>query len=178
MRKKYQEKRTKFTVDTYMYEAIDYDIDIIKEDDLFITIKKYKKMTNKISFSDDEGNYMDYINNGYYLLELTPLKENYNMRFYINDKKEIISYYIDITLKNYIKYHLPCYIDLYLDIVHYPHQNVFKFYDEDELKEALDNKIISKKDYNLAYKVGNRVLKEINNKTNKYFNMDIIKYIK
>ena len=55
--------------------------------------------------------------------------------------------------------------------------NIVKFSDEDELEEALQNKIISKKDYNMAYKIGNKLLEEIKNKNNKYMNIDIMKYL-
>ena len=72
---------------------------------------------------------------------------------------------------------MPYYIDLYLDILSYPDKSVVKFYDEDELEEALKNKIISKKDYNLAYKVGKKLKKEIEEGTNKYMNIDVLPYI-
>ena len=36
---------------------------------------------------------------------------------------------------------------------------------------------ISKKDYNLAYKVGNKLKNEIENGTNKYMNIDVLPYI-
>ena len=177
MRKKYIEKKTKFTTNTYMREAIDYDVVIVKEDDLFITIKKYKKMSDTFKLKDEFGNDSIYIDEGYYVIELTPLNENYNIRYYYDKNKEFIDYYIDISLENGVKYKMPYYVDLYLDIVHYPKSNTIKYYDEDELKEALDNKIVSKKDYNLAYKVGNRLFKEIETNTNKYMNIDILKYI-
>ena len=72
---------------------------------------------------------------------------------------------------------MPYYVDLYLDILSYPDKNKVSFYDEDELEEALNNKIISKKDYNLAYKVGNKLKKEIEEGTNKYMNIDVLTYI-
>lgn len=80
MKKKYVEKRTKFITNTYMREAIDYDIVTIKEGNLFITIKKYKSMTENFSLPNDKGELIDYIANGYYVVELTPLGENYNIR--------------------------------------------------------------------------------------------------
>ena len=177
MKKKYIEKKTKFTSNTYMREAIDYDIVIIKEEDLFITIKKYKSITNPFTLTNELGEKIKYIDKDYYLVELTPLKEKYNIRFYFDNNKNFIDYYIDITYENGEKYKLPYYVDLYLDIIHYPNTNTVKFCDEDELEESLKNKIISKKDYNMAYRVGKKLLKEIENNTNKYLNIDILKYI-
>ena len=177
MKKKYMISRRKFTSNTYMREAIDYDIVTIKEGNLFITIKKYKSMTENFSLPNDKGELIDYIANGYYVVELTPLGENYNIRHYFDNKKNYIDYYVDITLENGEKYKMPYYVDLYLDILSYPDKNKVSFYDEDELEEALNNKIISKKDYNLAYKVGNKLKKEIEEGTNKYMNIDVLTYI-
>lgn len=173
MKKSTKENKTKFTTNTYMREALKYEIKIISEEDYFITIKKYLSMSDKFVINNTT-----LLDNNYYLVEITPLKEKYNIRFYVDDKLNIIDYYIDITYENGIKYKIPYYVDLYLDIIHYPDTDEVTFYDEDELKSALDNKQISKKDYNMAYKVGNKLLKEIQNKTNKYLNIDIIKYIK
>ena len=172
MRKKFFEKRLKFTTNTYMKEATKYEIVIISEDDYFVTIKKYLEMTDNFTIINTT-----LIDKDYYVVEITPLKEKYNIRFYVDNNKNVIDYYIDITYENGIRYKLPYYVDLYLDILHYPNSNEAKFYDEDELKDALDNKIISKKDYDMAYKVGNKVLKEVNENKNKYLNIDVIKYI-
>lgn len=177
MRKKYVEKRTKFISNTYMREAVDYDVVTIKEGNLFITIKKYKKMNGKFTLPDSKGNQKIYIDENYYLLELTPIEENYNIRFYFDENKKFIDYYIDITYKNGVEHKMPYYVDLYLDIIHYPDIDRAAFCDEDELKEALDNKIISKKDYEKAYRIGNKLLKEIENNTNKYLKMDVLKYL-
>ncbi len=176
MRKRNKEYRRKFVSNTYMREATNYEVVTIKEDDLFITIKKYIDIEKPISFKQLNKDIF-YVDKNFYLVEFTPINENYNIRFYYNDKKEFIDYYIDITLENGVKYKMPYYIDLYLDILHDYETNKPHFVDEDELKEALDNKIISNKDYKLAYKVGNKLLKEIEDNKNKYMNIDAIKYI-
>ncbi len=177
MKKKYIEKKTKFTTNTYMKEAIDYDIVLVKEDNLFITIKKYKAMEGTFTLTNEDGKDVTYIDKDYYVVELTPLDEKYNIRYYFDNNKKFIDYYIDITLENGIKYKIPYYVDLYLDIIHYPKSNTVKFCDEDELENALNEKIISKKDYNMAYRVGNKLIKEIENNTNKYMAIDVLKYI-
>lgn len=172
MNKRNRLERTKYTCDTYMREAVNYNIVIISEKDYYITIKKYNIVTDKFVIDG-----VTYIDNDYYLVELTPLEENYNIRFYFDNNKCFIDYYIDITLENGIMRKIPYYIDLYLDIIHYPKDNSVKFCDEDELLNALNNKIISKSDYDLAYRVGNKLIKEINNNSNKYLNIDVLKYI-
>ena len=177
MKKIHKLKRKKYTTNTYMREAIDYNIFIINEIDFFITIKKYKKVSSSFRIKYDNNTEVDYIKDGYYVIEITPLKENYNIRYYVNSNKEIIDYYIDITYENGVEYKIPYYIDLYLDIIHNPIDDSVKFCDEEELLEALNNKIINKKDYDFAYKIGNKLLDEIKSKSNKYLNIDILKYL-
>jgi len=178
MIKAQKDKRTKLTTKTYMKEAIDYQIVIIKgHEDYYITIKKYDNMSEPFRLKDKNDNYINYIENGSYVVEVTPLKENYNIRFYISKEKKLIDFYVDISLENGVKDKVPYYIDLYLDIVYYSKQNKIGFDDEDELLEALNTKKISKKDYNLAYKTGNALLEEIKNSKNKYFDIDCVSII-
>ena len=177
MRKEVFLKRRKFTTNTYMREAINYNIVIIKEENLFITIKKYKEMTEPFRLPQEDGKLKNYIDKNYYVVELTPIQEKYNIRYYFNEKKQYIDSYIDISYQNGIEYKIPYYVDLYLDILHYPKENTYRFCDEDELEDALKNKIISKKDYKMAYQVGNKLLEEIKNKKNPYMNIDVLKYL-
>jgi predicted RNA-binding protein associated with RNAse of E/G family len=160
-----------------MKEAVNYEITIVKEEDFFVTIKKYNEMNGKFSIKTKDGKEFDYIKEGHFVVELTPINENYNIRYYLDSKKKIIDYYIDISLINGVEYKIPYYVDLYLDIIHYPNKKEVEFCDEDELKDALDKKIISKKDFNLAYSVGDKLLKEIKEHNNKYLNMDIISIV-
>ena len=80
-----------------------------------------------------------------------------------NEKKEIVQYYIDITEKNVINdYENSCFYDIFLDIVLLPDGEIFLL-DEDELKKALDDKIITKVQYDRAYSEANRIIKIISN---------------
>lgn len=178
MKKSIIEKKKKYTSETYMREALDYEIVVGKlEEDVFFTIKRYINMTGNISFKDKDENKVIYIDNGYYLFEITPLKENYNMRFYFDDKMNFIDDYTDVTLYNGIERMLPYYIDFYLDIVKSKETREYKIVDEEELKEALNNKYITKKDYDFAYEIANKVLKELREGTNKYTKIDFVKII-
>ena len=47
----------------------------------------------------------------------------------------------------------------------------------DHAGTELKNKIISKKDYDMAYRIGNKLLKEIESNSNKYMNVDVLQYI-
>ena len=167
MRKKEIEKRRKYTTNTYMKEAIDYDIHIIKEEDVFYTIKKYKKMTSNVHFQVEDVKNV-YIDEGYYLVEVTPLREHYNIRYYFDANKNYIDCYIDITYHNGVDHMIPYYVDLYLDILHNSKTDNYMFTDENELEEALHKHLISKRDFDLAYRVGNRILKNANKVVNSW----------
>ena len=173
MKNSIKEKRTKFTTETYMKEALDYRTLVINSDDnYYVTIKKYDRVSSPIAFDG-----VTYIDNGYYLVEITPIEECYNVRFYVSKDKQIINYYVDVSLQNGLKHKVPYYIDLYLDILRAPNETEVKFVDEDELKEAFKQGFISKKDYNFAYKVGNKLMEEIKQCRNKYLNLDVVEII-
>ena len=129
MKKEYIEKKKKFTTNTYMREALYYDIVLIKEKDFFITIKKYREVSSPFIITNELGEKVTYIDNGYYVLELTPFHEHYNIRYYFDENKKYIDYYIDISYQNGIENMIPYYVDLYLDILHYPVTNQAVFYD-------------------------------------------------
>lgn len=58
-------KQIKKNVTTYMREVIDYDLSVIKEsEELFKTIKKYKKMSGKFSLTNSLGEDITYIDEG------------------------------------------------------------------------------------------------------------------
>lgn len=174
MRKALKEKRTKFTTNTYMRNVETYRTLIINDDpDFAVVVKKYLKMNKPFVI-----NGKTYLEDGAYLVEITPINENYNIRFYISKEFEIVAFYIDITLENGIKNKVPYYVDLFLDIVQYPLENKVCFCDEAELLEAFEKGDISKRDYNFAYKVGNKLFKEILAGENKYFNIDPVFYAK
>lgn len=174
MKNTFKEKRVKYTTETYMKETLDYKVLVIKSDeDYYVTIKKYDRVISPISFDG-----VTYIDNGYYLVEITPINENYNIRFYVTKDFNIVNYYIDISLENGLKHKVPYYTDLYLDIVYNLKENKPEFMDEEELMDAFKQGSISKKDYNFAYKVGNKLMDEIKHCRNKYANLDIIEIVK
>ena len=119
------------------------------------------------------------LDNNFKWLEIYPENNpNIAVSAAIDDKDKIIEWYIDIAKSTHLTENGVPYIeDLYLDIVVYPSGKI-EMLDEDELKEALNNKYISKSDFNLAYNVANRVIKEIEGKTeeitnftNKYYEL-------
>jgi len=165
--------RKKLVSNTYLRDVKDYILNIYCDlDDVYIAVKKIKKVNSKFIVKDKI-----IIDNNYYILELLPKNEKYAMRVYFNEKKEILEYYFDISMGNGLdeKTRIPYYDDLYLDIIIF--DNTIEVLDEDELIEALEEKKITKEVYDMAYKTLEKLLTEIKNKTNKYINMDLTKYL-
>lgn len=176
MKANIKNKKTKFTTNTYMKEAIEYKTLVVKgEENYFITIKKYEKVESNFKMKSST---IPHIENGSFMVEFTPLDDYFNIRFYVTKDYKLLDFYIDISLENGVKNKIPYYVDLYLDIVHSLKDDSVYFIDEDELLEAYKNKFISKRDYDFAYMVGRRLLKEIRENKNKFLNMDIVKILK
>ena len=94
-----------------------------------------------------------------------------------DDKNEIVEWYFDIAKEIGKENGIPYEDDMYLDVVLTPKGDLILL-DEDELKEALDNKYITKEDFDQAYETANRIIsnnkgkhKELKSFTDKYLNM-------
>lgn len=116
------------------------------------------------------------LDNGYKWLEIYPDEENYCITAMCDENDSIKEWYIDITKYNGIEDDVPYIEDLYLDIVIVPDGRVHVL-DEDELFEAYNNKIISKCDYKLAYKIKDIIFEKYVNNI-EYLKQITEKYIK
>ena len=116
---------------------------------------------------------------GFQWIEFYP-EENKNIALSscINDKYEILDWYFDIAKDTSLTERgIPYIDDLFLDVILKPTGEI-KLVDEDELQEAFDKKEITEEEFELAYKVANNLIKQINGKTEeiikfttKYFNL-------
>lgn len=97
----------------------------------------------------------------------------YNARAFIDNELKTISYYFDISLGNGLENGRPYYDDLFLDIVYGADtNNNIKVLDEDELLDALEKGIITKKEFELAHSVCAELAKEIMENRNAFVNMN------
>lgn len=160
---------------TYLKDVNKYELNFYFDNkDYYLAIKKFINVEKPFILQSG----VCLIDNGYYMAEVIPKKENYIMRVYFNEKKERIEYYFDVTLKNGLdeKSNIPYYDDLYLDVTINRNGEV-KVLDEDELLEALNRKEISEDEYNLANKTKESLLESIINKNNKYMDLDLEEYL-
>lgn len=161
---------------TYLREADKYQIKFyLDEDDYYISVKKLVHLTK--AFYINDGKVLG-MSDGYYIFEIVPKNDNYALRIFLDDKKQVIEYYFDIIKESGIdpESKIPYFYDLYLDVVLTPNGKPYVV-DEDELQEALDKKDITKEEYDLAYKVKDKIIEEIKNGTNKLLNIDYLKYL-
>lgn len=172
-------KRKKLT-DVYMREVINKDIytNYNKELNTYITIKKIIKTSQRCT-NYVNGRKVVVIDNGYTLLEYTPLDKKYNVRVFINDKNEIIKYYFDIVNKFEIIDDEIYYDDLYLDVMYDMEisTGVCKYItlvDEGELLDALNSNDITKEMYDTAIKIAEEIMLELRCGTNTFVNRGIM----
>ena len=166
--------KKKLLSQTYLKGVNKYELKLIDDnDEYFLCIKRIIEID--IPFITSNNLFL--INNGYYIVEVLPKNENYAMRVFFNEKKEILHYYFDITLENGIdeETRIPYYIDLYLDVTF--HNDKINVLDENELKAALDEEVITKEQFDLANKTKDLLIESLKNGKNKYLNIDIEKYI-
>lgn len=132
----------------------------------YASIIKIDKVKNRLIFSvqDREVCLGD---NGYTWITFLPDNSNWCMTAIYDELGKIIEWYFDITKKNGIdEYGTPYQDDLYLDILLLPNGDIVKL-DEDELQEALDNRAITRKEFNMAYEVCESLINEFLSLENK-----------
>ena len=160
--------RKKLISKTYLREVEKHDLKLLFEDDCYYSIKKIKEIKNPFVLTTG----LCLIDSGYYIVEILPKNENYSIRIFFDNNKKLLQYYIDISLENGLdeETKIPYYDDLFLDIIITDEQ--INVVDEDELMDAYNKKIISMEEVNLAYNVKDELLKQIEENSNKYLNMD------
>lgn len=166
--------RKKLITKTYLRDVDKYILKIwFDNDEFFVASKKIKFMENPFVISSG-GCLMD---NNYSIIEVIPKNENYAMRVYFDENNNILQYYFDVSLKNGVdeETKVPFYDDLFVDIT--VTDGKIEVLDEDELDDALNSKIISKADYDLAIQTRDKLLSELQNGTNEYFNMNLKRFL-
>lgn len=161
--------RKKYTDETYLRGVSKHKVATkeIKEQNAYIVIKEIIEIDKPFVKS------ATLIDNGFYIVEYTPINELYNARAFLDNELNTISYYFDISLGNGVDNGRPYYDDLYLDIIYgADSNNKVIILDADELLEALQNEEITKNEYNLANSVCSKLVKEIEDNKNIFINMD------
>lgn len=99
----------------------------------------------------DDGFNVCILDENYEWLEIYPDNEKYAITVMYDDKQNIVEWYFDMIKSSGIENSIPYIDDLYLDLVIGGNGEVIVL-DENELKDALDRKDITKEDFDMAYK--------------------------
>lgn len=123
------------------------------------------KVKEKIISSDDNVLLLD---DGFKWLEFYPeTNKNIAVSVCINNKNEFLDWFFDIAKDSALtKDGIPYIDDLYLDLIMTPTGDI-RMVDQEELQEALDKKIITQEDFDLAYEVANKLINQLDGKINK-----------
>lgn len=101
---------------------------------------------------------------GYTWLQLSPDRGGWWLTVMYNDKKELIQYYFDVTLRNFIAPDgEPRFVDLYLDVVMDP-DGKWVLLDRDELDDALERGNITEAEHALALTRADHIVRMIRGK--------------
>lgn len=168
--------RKRLVTQKYLRDLIKYNLKVYISDekDYYVTIKELIDIETPFILS----NGLLLMDNGFSIVEVIPKNENYAMRVFFNEKKELVEYYFDISLGNGLdeETKLPYYDDAFLDVT--ITNGKIEICDEDELDNALSQGEMTEETYNYIKEIARKLIEEIKEKTNKYVNMDLRGYLK
>ncbi len=106
---------------------------------------------------------------GYKWLQVAPKNENWWLTVVFDDRDNLIESYFDITRYNDFSDELrPTFIDMCLDVV-FGKENDPVILDEDELKEALEENLITNTEYEMALSLAKNIVNCYNRNKAKYY---------
>lgn len=109
------------------------------------------------------------VDKNYRWLQFAPKNENWWLTVLFDDKEQLIESYFDITkINNFDDEDNPTFIDMFLDVILAKERDPI-ILDEEELKEALDNNLITKEEYDFAFLVAKNIIKGYNKNKAKYY---------
>ncbi len=102
-------------------------------------------------------------------LQFAPKNANWWLTVLFDDSGNLIESYFDMSKQhNFENEDNPTFIDLFLDVVISEARGP-RILDEDELKEALDEKIITKEEYDLVFNLAKSIIQGYNRNKAKYY---------
>lgn len=174
--------KIKKLTDVYMREVMEKDIKIVKDLELnsYITFKHVIKTFEPCSIYIN-GRKVVIVDDGYTVLEYSPIDKKYNVRVFVDGYGNIITYYIDIIWSMEYRENEIYYEDLYLDILYdmkYGNNccNYISLIDEVDLIEAYNENKVTKEQFKCAYDMAHEIMDELLENTNKFINRGVLDY--
>ena len=173
-------KRRKKLNSVYMREVTKSLITTEKNDELnaYVTCKEILETEKRCEIYIN-GTKVALADKGYTILEYSPIDKLYNVRIFIDDKKNILLYYFDIISSSEYTDGEVYYDDLYLDVLLFTDKatgssSYIHLDDEVDLINAYNNNEISKEEFDKAYTVANEIMSELRNNNNIFVNRKLI----
>ena len=109
------------------------------------------------------------LDKNYQWLQFAPKNENWWLTVLYDERNNLIESYFDITKENFFEDEAnPTFIDMRLDVIISEARGT-RILDEDELKEALIEKNITKEEYDLAFNLAKSIIQGYNRNKAKYY---------
>ena len=106
------------------------------------------------------GTQIRIVDAGYSWMQIGAETKNWWLTVMFDEREEIVQYYFDITLDNIICGRDSYFRDLFLDVAALPEREI-ELLDLNELEEAFAEGNISRKEYDLALKTADRLMREL-----------------
>ena len=133
-----------------------------------ICLLKMNNVTSPLMVDSPVGK-VTIADNGYKNLIIAPKNKNWWLTIMFDDKGNLIESYFDISLlNNFHNENNPFFIDMKLDVC-IPKDHEPSIMDEDDLKEVFDAGMITKDNYDMAYKVANKIIDFYITHKNEYY---------
>ena len=153
------------------YKNLEINDEEFKGNISLLKINKVKKPW----FVDEENRCI--LADKYSWLEIYPKDKNCCITAMYDENGKISEWYFDISKKIGIEAGVPFEDDLFLDVVIVPDGRIHLL-DEDELEEAYKMQLINKEEYDLAYKIAQKIMsifpeniEKLQNFTDRYLNI-------
>ncbi len=172
--------KVKYLDETYLRDVEKYAMKTFENEEEYIVVKYIIEVRKKYIESHTRRNRC-LQDNGYFMIEYLPKCKNYIVRVFLNNQKEVLRYYIDIVGNVGIEKQTGrlYYEDLYLDVVD-------DFLDTGErihirdftdlIQAQMDGKITKKQENKICLEAL-KLINQIDNKSNKYMNINHKKII-
>lgn len=126
-----------------------------------VTMVSFKHVEEKATYQIGVKPRYYTVNNGYVWLQYFPNGLGYAITTVLNEADELVHHYIDIHTGNELTAEgVPFFYDLFLDLVVLPSGERY-IMDEQELRAALDKQVITKEQFNIAYRILEELLHDL-----------------
>lgn len=165
--------KKKLLTKTYVRDVEKFNLKMFQLDNCIVCVKQIVK-TNAPFFTSSG---LKLIDNNFQIVEVLPKNLNYAMRVFLDDNKQIVQRYFDITKQNDVDKdtNVPFYEDLYLDVI--IEKRGISVLDEKDLDNALQSGDITEGDYLLTKNTLNSLLIELKSGKNALLAMDLNKFL-